>query len=276
MKKGISGWAFIDRTPEVCFKLAQKYGFDGVELVLGNHGPVQFNSTEEDMKALRKKAEKYGLSCYSLVCDLCWDYSLTSDDETVRKKAEEIIAKQLEIASWLGCDTILALPGMVAGLTEDSEVVPYHIAYDRALEAIRKLAPIAEKYKVKIGLENVWNKFLLSPLEMRDFIDKVGSEYVGAYFDVGNVVLNGYPEHWIDILSHRITKVHFKDFKRSIGTLGGFVDILEGDVNYKAVIDSLRCNGYDGWVTAEVFPDADKPEKVLEVNSAAVDCILKM
>lgn len=274
MKKGISGWAFVDRDPDACFSLAKKYGYDGVELVLGTHGPVTYDSTEEQMKALRKKAEAYGLELYSMVCDQCWEYSLTANDTKIRQKAEETVCQQIKIASWLGCDTVLVLPGIVEGLAPGGEVVPYDIAYDRAIEAVTRLAVVAEKHGVTIGIENVWNKFLLSPLEMRDFIDKIGSAKVGAYFDVGNVVVNGYPEHWIDILGNRIAKVHFKDYIRANGTLDGFTDIGKGDVNYPEVIKSLQKVGYNGWVTAEVFPDANDPEKILRISSEAVDKIL--
>jgi len=274
MKKGISGWAFLDRDPDVCFSLAKQYGYNGVELVLGTHGPVTYEATKEQMTALREKAASYGLELYSLVCDQCWDYSLTTNDSAVRQKAEEMVRQQLKIAGWLGCDTILVLPGIVEGLAPGGEVVPYDVAYDRALEAISRLAVDAETYGVTIGLENVWNKFLLSPLEMRGFIDKVGSPRVKAYFDVGNVVVNGYPEHWIDILGNRIAKVHFKDYVRANGTLDGFTDIGTGDVNYPAVLSALAKAGYDGFVTAEVFPEAEDPERILRVSSEAVDKIL--
>lgn len=93
------------------------------------------------------------------------------------------------------------------------KVVDYATTYERSLEAMMELKEYAEQYKVEIGLENVWNKFLVSPMEMRDFIDKVDSKYVGSYFDVGNVLFNGYPEHWITILGDRIKKVHFKDYR---------------------------------------------------------------
>jgi hexulose-6-phosphate isomerase len=125
---------------------------------------------------------------------------------------------------------------------------------------------------VAIGVENVWNKFLLSPLEMRDFLDKIASENVACYFDVGNVVLTGYPEQWIDILGHRIKRVHLKDFKRSVGTLDGFCDLLDGDVDYAAVMAALRRVGYDGPLTAEFFNCEGK----LEQLSSAMDRILAM
>lgn len=275
MKKGISIWTFTDRSPEVCFSLARKYGFDGVEVGLGKEGPLRFDSTDDEIKEYRIVAESYGLSLYSLVCDDCWQYPLTSDSSEIRQKGAEIVIRQLKVASLLGCDTTLVLPGMVQGLSPDSEVIPYDVAYDRALTEMKKLAKYAESYNVTLGVENVWNKFLLSPLEMRDFIDRIGSPRVGSYFDVGNVMLEGFPEHWIKILGTRIAKVHFKDFDRGIGTADGFVHLLQGDVNYPAVIKELKGAGYDGWVTAEVFPAANETtEHVLAVNSAAMDKIL--
>ena len=105
-----------------------------------------------------------------------------------------------------------------------------------------------------IGIENVWNKFLLSPLEMRDFIDKIGSDYVGSYFDVGNVVYSGYPEQWIHILGKRIRKVHFKDYRCNPGGLNCFVDLLSGDVNWRAVRQAFADIGYDGWAAGEMIP----------------------
>jgi len=134
---------------------------------------------------------------------------------------------------------------------------------------------VAEKYGVVLGIENVWNKFLLSPIEMRDLIDKVNSSFVGSYFDVGNVLYCGYPEHWINILGKRITKVHFKDYKREPGGLNCFVDLLSGDVDYIAVMDAFRNIGYDGWVTAEMLPPYKQfPEAILYNTSKSMDYIL--
>ncbi len=136
----------------------------------------------------------------------------------------------------------------------DAEVIDYDVCYERAGEAIRQILPAAEQTGVAICIENVWNKFLLSPLEMRDFIDGFNSEMVGAYFDVGNVLLTGYPDQWIRILGKRIKRVHVKDFKLSVGTVAGFVDLLEGDVDFEAVKKTLTEIGYDGYVTAELLP----------------------
>ncbi len=274
MKKGISLWAFGDRTPDVCFPLAKECGYDGIEMAIGYDGPVRFDSTKEEMTALCLKAEEYGISFYSLVCDICWEYSITSANPDIRKKAEDIIIKQLEIASYLGCDTILALPGMVESIFPGGEIVPYDVAYERSFESICKLSKYAEEYDVNLAIENVGNKLLLSPLEMRDFIDKVNSPKVKQYFDVGNVIKNGYPDHWIDILGKRIAKVHFKD----VGIIDGVhkeVNILDGIVDYDAVMNAFKRIGYDDWVTAEVFPSKENDIDLLENNSEAMDKILR-
>jgi hexulose-6-phosphate isomerase len=161
------------------------------------------------------------------------------------------------VAKWLGTDAYLFVPGAVdVFFLPDAEVVPYDVCYQRASEALRQILPAAEETGVAICIENVWNRFLLSPLEMRDFIDSFGSAMVGAYFDVGNVLLTGYPEHWIRILGERIKRVHVKDFKRSAGTAEGFVNLLEGDVNFETVKEALADVGYDGYVTAELLPFA--------------------
>ncbi len=276
MKKGISIWSFNEPDLRKCMLLAKDAGFDGIELALAEDGPVNLESTKEDMLAIRAMADEIGISLYSVASGLYWSYGYTSADEATREKAKAITKKQLEVASWLGCDTILVVPGAVKGLSPESEMVDYDVAYDRALAALRELAPYAEELKVAIGVENVWNHFLLSPLEMRNFIDAVGSDYVGSYFDVGNVVNVGFPQQWIKILGKRIKKVHFKDFKKSVGNIDGFVDLLAGDVDYIAVKEAFEAIGYEDWATAEMLPAYHQyPETILYNTSNAMDKILK-
>lgn len=275
MKKGISIWAFPNQEPRDCFRMAKRFGYDGIELSFDESGPISPQSAETDLMEIRKAAESHGLSLYSLASGLYWSTSLTAEDPAERERAEQLVRKQLDAAAALGCDTILILPGMVSGLGAADPVVPYEIVYERAQAALLRLAEYAEKKRVTIGIENVWNKFLLSPMEMRDFIDRIGSQRVAAYFDVGNVVRDGYPEQWIRILGHRIAKVHFKDYKRAIGTISGFVELLAGDVDFAAVMRALREVGYDGWVTAEVFPSNSDFEAFLRKTSEAMDCILQ-
>ena len=276
MKKGISIWSFAEPDLRKCFELAKDAGFDGVEVALDEKGPVSLESTKEDILAVKKMAREVGIELYSVASGLYWTYNYTSENEENRNKAKEITKKQLQVASWLGCDTILVVPGAVnVAFEPGSEIVDYDVAYERALAALKELAPVAEELKVAIGVENVWNKFLLSPLEMRDFIDAVGSPYVGSYFDVGNVLYCGYPEQWIKILGSRIKKVHFKDYRRNVGSLDGFVDLLAGDVDYKGVKAALDKIGYDNWTTAEMLPPyAQYPETILYNTSNSMDKIL--
>lgn len=277
IKKSINQWAFAKDTARGCMELAKDAGFEAIELALAEDGDITLNSTETEIRAIRETADRIGIELASLATGLFWSYSLTSNDADMRKKALDVAKKELEIAGWLGVDAILVVPGAVGvDFVPGSEVIPYDVAYERALAAIRELAPVAEQLKVTVGVENVWNKFLLSPLEMRDFVDAVDSDHVGVYFDVGNVIATGYPEHWIQILGKRIKRVHFKDFRRNVGTLDGFVDLLEGDVNWPEVMAALRKIGYKSYATAEMIPPyTHHPEALVCNTSRSMDYILE-
>ena len=277
MKKGISIWSFPAQTLNESFSLAKKAGFEGVEVALDEkNGEITLSSTEKDLLEIKKQANDNGIELYSVASGLYWSYFLNDDDEAQRSKAQDIVKKQLEVASVLGCQTILVIPGCVnADFVAPGKVMDYERCYNRSLESVNKVKDYAKQYKVEIGLENVWNKFLLSPLEMRNFIDAVDSEWVGSYFDVGNTLYCGYPEHWINALGSRIKKVHFKDYRVQAGGLHGFVDLLAGDVNYPAVVEALNGIGYDGWVTAEMIPAYKHySETIIYNTSKAMDAIL--
>ena len=276
MKKGISIWSFPAQSLAENFALAKDAGFEGVEVALAEDGEVNLKSTEKDLLKVKEDAKNAGIELYSVASGLYWDYWLTSDDKAEREKAKDIVKIQLEAAKTLGADTILVVPGSVnADFVSETKIVDYKSAYERSLEAITELSEYAEKTGVSIGIENVWNKFLTSPLEMRGFIDKVGSDYVGSYLDIGNILFNGYPEHWIAILAEKIKKVHFKDYRRAAGGLHGFVDLLAGDVNYPAVMEALGKVGYDGWVSAEMIPNYKyHTEAIIYNTSCSMDKIL--
>lgn len=277
MKKGISIWSFPEGTLAENFALAADAGFEGVEVALDESaGEITLESTEKELLAVKHQAKENGIELYSVACGLYWNYFLNDEDEAIRTKAQDIVKKQLETAAILGCDSILVIPGCVnAEFAAPGKVMDYETCYKRSLESIMKVKRYAEEYKVNIGLENVWNKFLLSPLEMREFIDKVGSEYVGSYLDIGNTLANGFPEHWVSALGKRIKKVHFKDYRVEAGGLHGFVDLLAGDVNYPAVMKELEKVGYDGWVTAEMIPNYKYyTETIIYNTSNAMDRIL--
>ncbi|MCQ2436984.1 MAG: sugar phosphate isomerase/epimerase [Clostridia bacterium] len=255
MKKSISYWSFVGKSAVEAMRLAKDAGFEGIELTLDAAGDLNPNTTEAHLAELKAAAAEIGIALPSVASSLYWSYSFTSDDPEERQKAHDTAVTQMRFAKALGADTVLVVPGSVSvEFVPERPVVPYDVAYDRALEDMKKLAPIAEELKINIGIENVWNKMFLSPLELRDFIDKIGSDYVGSYFDVGNVVFSGYPEHWIRILGKRIKKVHFKDYRRNPGGLNCFVDILSGDVNWPEVRKAFDDIGYDGWAAGEMIP----------------------
>ena len=252
---------------------ASQLGFDAIELGIASQGVLTHRTTQAECETICTMAKKNGLEISGVASGESWSNSPTSSDVKVRETILDFTQKALQITQWLGTDAYLFVPGAVdVFFLPEAEVVPYDVCYDRATEAISKLLPTAEKLGVSIAVENVWNKFLLSPLEMRDFIDKFKSGSVGAYFDVGNVLLTGYPDQWIRILSSRIKRVHIKDFKLTVGTADGFVDLLEGDVDFPAIKRALAEINYDGYVTAEMIPYVPgRPEK----TAAAMKQIFK-
>ena len=278
MKISASYWIFdggLDGTLPVksAMEQASKMGFEGIELGIASQGVLTHNTSQAECEEIVREAEKHGLEISGVASGESWTTSPTANDEEVRKKIIDFTQKALQITHWLGSDAYLFVPGAVeVFFLPDAEVIPYDVCYQRASEAISQLVPVAEKLGVAIAVENVWNKFLLSPLEMREFIDNFNTSQVGVYFDVGNVLLTGYPDQWIRILGSRIKRVHIKDFKRSVGNADGFVDLLEGDVDFEAVKQALSEINYDGYVTAEMIPfTPGRPEK----TAAAMKKIFK-
>ena len=245
---------------------AKELGFDAIELAIAGKGVLTHQTTQGQCEDIAAVGKKIGIEISSLASGESWTCSPTANDPEHRARIIEFTQKALQITKWLGTDAYLFVPGAVdVFFLPDAEVVPYDVCYQRACEAIRQILPSAKETGVAICIENVWNKFLLSPLEMRDFIDSFEAEMVGAYFDVGNVLLTGYPEQWIRILGRRIKRVHVKDFKLSVGTVEGFVDLLKGDVNFQTVKEALVDIGYDGYVTAELLPfEPGRPEKTAQ------------
>lgn len=277
MKKGINIWSFVGKTNKQAMKLAKDAGFEGIELALSTDGEISMTSTDEELLSIKAYAEELGIQIPSLSSGLCWTNSLTSNDPAERQRAFDMVVRQLYCAKMIGAETILVIPGSVSvEFVPEWGVVDYDVVWERALEQLKKLAPIAEEMGVQIGLENVWNKFLLSPLEMRNFIDAVGSKWVGAYLDTGNVVYSGYPEQWIKILGERIFKVHFKDYRRNPGGLNAFVDLLAGDVDWKAVRAAFEAVGYTGWAAGEMIPQyAQGSDQIIYNTSASMECIMR-
>lgn len=282
MKKSISIWSFYgDWSLEEKLSLAKEAGFDGFEIDLSTDGPVNLSSQREELLSIRGAAEKAGVALSGLATGLYWGTNAASDDAAVRDKASAILRRQIDCASALGIDAILVVPGAVGvDFIPGCEVVPYEKAYDRARSFVAAALSAAESAGVTICIENVWNKFLLSPREMREFIDSFGSERVGAYFDVGNALAYGYPEHWIECLGPRIKRIHFKDYRRNVGTADGFCDLLSGDVDWPAVVKAMQNVPYSGWVAAEMIPPVPFykhcPDVLIHNTSRAMDAILAL
>ena len=225
------------------FKLAKDLGFDGIEL----NSPTDFKKSE----IIEAKA-KSGIELPSVVNKDHWAKPLSDPDPQVREQCIQSVAQSLQDIKDFGGDTVLVVPGVV------NEKVSYEQAYNTSLDSIRKLIPYAEKTGMQIGLENVWNNFILSPVEAKRFIDEINHPLVGWYFDIGNILRYGWPEHWIKTLNSRIMKLHIKEFSRELmnkeGLWAGFkVDLLEGDNNWPVVMKTVsEINYKGGWLTAEV------------------------
>jgi len=267
-------------TSHEVFTLASKVGFEGIELNLeeveaGAQRPealarIGLDAPDAAILDLRRQAEQSGLDLPSLSSGLFWRYPPTSDDAGVREKALAIGERALQVAKLLGANTVLVVPGAV---TAD---VSYRDAYDRARGFLRELAPSAERAGVSIGVENVWNKFLLSPLEFARFLDEVASPSVGAYLDLGNVLIFGFPHHWVETLGSRIRKVHVKDFRSDIGNRFGFAHLLHGDLDWPRAIAALRSVGYDDYVTTELSISKHLVEKTVADTASSLEMILQM
>ncbi|CAK7066345.1 MAG: hypothetical protein PETM_02892 [Petrimonas sp.] len=225
------------------FKLVKELGFDGVEL----NSPVDFNMSE-----ILDAKSKSGIELPTVVNKDHWSSPLSDPDPAVRKKCIDSVIKSLQEVKEMGGDTVLVVPGVV------NEKVSYEQAYITSQQSIRELIPYAEKTGMQIAVENVWNNFLISPVEAKRFIDEINHPLVGWYFDIGNVLRYGWPEHWIKTLNSRIMKLHIKEFSRELmnskGLWEGFnVDLLKGDNNWPVVMKAVReINHQGGWLTAEV------------------------
>lgn len=273
IKKGINAWCFPENiSMEQIFKTAKDCNYDGVEINMKENATdgLAMNMSEAQYEQILSLSKKYRIPVPSISTGLHWQYPLTSTDERIREIGKNIVRKMIEAAAFLGADTVLVVPGLV------TPEVSYQAAYDRALSAFRDLKDFAEQKKVIIGIENVWNKFLLSPLEMARFIDEIGSDYVKAYFDAGNVLQFSYPEHWVEALGRRIAKVHVKDFDVSIGNISGFKPLLQGDMDWGTLIKALDGIGYESYITAELSPYNTNPLQLIKDTSEALDYIVNI
>lgn len=224
------------------FEILRRAGFEGVEL--DSPTPIP----REEILAAR---DATGLAVCGVVDSVHWRQSLADSDETVRAQAVAALETALRDCHAFGGESVLLVPAIV------NKRVSYAQAYERSQAELRKVLPLAAELRVKIGIENVWNDFLLSPLEAARYVDELESPWVGWHLDCGNVVTYGHAEQWARILGKRLVKLHVKDFSRkrrdAEGLWKGFdVALGEGDVDWKAVVAALEEVGFNGWASAEV------------------------
>ncbi len=242
------------------FRAAKRLGFDGVELDSPNQLAL------EEVLAARDAA---GIEIPGVVDSVHWRDTLGDPSAEVRARGVAALETALHDAHAYGASTVLLVPAVV------NKTIAYDQAYVRSQAELRRVLPLAHELGVKIAIENVWNQFLLSPLEAARYVDELESDHVGWFFDVGNVVNYGWPEQWVRILGPRILKLDFKEFSRKKrddeGLWKGFCALGEGDCDWPAVMAALDEVGYTGWASAEVGGGGE--ERLAEI-SAWMDGIL--
>jgi hexulose-6-phosphate isomerase len=266
MIPGISYWSFEDGLAnthpiEAALRQARDAGFEALELALATEGVLTVESTQRDCQAVRDTIDAFGdVQVSSVASGLSWGCNPLSHDPAVRETSNKMMEAALERTAWLGGDAFLYVPGIVGCPFVPDEKVRYDHAVQRCRENVERLLPTAERVGVDLCLENVWNGLFLSPLELADFIDGFGSDRLGVYLDVGNLLgYHQHPPHWIELLGPRIKRVHVKDFKHDFDWQGryDFCRLGEGDVPWPETIQSLRDlpgGGYRGTVIAEMLP----------------------
>ncbi len=224
------------------FQMAHDAGFEQIE--------CPTTPDQSQAEAMKQAAEKAGIKIHSVMNMDHWKYPLSSPDPAVVERSLKGARTSLQNAKFWGANTVLIVPAVV------NEQTSYRDAYIRSQQSIRKLIPLAQELKVIIALEEVWNKFLLSPIEFANYIDSFKTEWVRAYFDVGNVQLYGYPADWIRTLGHRIVKLHIKDFSFR-HEVAKWQPLLEGDIDWPAVYNALKDIDFHGTATVEL-PGGDE------------------
>ena len=279
MIKGISYLSFenglSNNEPiESALSQTKMHGFDALELSVSSEGVINTNSSKAECEMIRKSIDDSGVFVDSIATGMSWGVSPTSDDESIRKKSISLHQDALKVASYLDCKALLFVPGVVKSPISP-EIVRYDRALDRLREAINLMLPIAEDLNVDLCMENVWNGFFYSPIELRDFVDSFDSDRLGVYLDIGNLIgYQQYPPHWVELLNSRIKRVQIKDFQENFDWTGSFsfCDIGAGDVPWKETMEALKTIEYKSTIIAEMLP---WDETILSRTSAAMDQLFK-
>ena len=275
--------------PEEIFQVAKKSGYDAFEICMGlgdfeqakgiadplgivfyRNPLISIDSSDKQILKAKAMASAEGIRISGVGSILSYlVYPLTDRDPAIRQRSIDCVKRTIEAAALLEAEGILVIPGAV---TRDT---PYPDAYARAQDALSLLGEYAGQHRIGIAVENVWNCFLYSPMEMARFIDEIGNPWVGIYLDIGNMLVMGYPDQWIRMYRHRLKRLHIKDFRYSVGNINGFVNLFDGDVEWDDVMAALTEIGYDGEWTAEVIPASKDYEHIILQTSKAMDYIFE-
>jgi hexulose-6-phosphate isomerase len=259
MKKGICYACLPNGEPAARFALAAEMGFQCVE--------VPTLRTDEERAAYLKASKDSGVAVSSVMNSDHWGCPLSDPDPAVRAKSLAGVIQSIDTAAALGGDIVLIVPAVVKA------DVTYEQAWERSRDTIATVLPQAAKAKVALAVENVWNKFLLSPIEFAAYVDSFKSPWMAAYFDVGNIVAYGFPQHWIRTLGPRLRKIHIKGFD---GPKHAWTQLLEGTIDWKAVMTALREVGYNDAITAELKGPGEDPRAAVQAISKDMDAIFGM
>lgn len=262
MRTGISYWSMpggLEGKMPIsdAIELAKQIGFDAMEFCIGEQGVLRPDTTQRECEELRSLVDSRGLVVETLASGMSWAHNPVSDDAATRKRSIALHKSALVRTSWLGCRAMLFVPGVVCSPISPHERVRYDHAVERCRVAVSELLETADEHGVDLCIENVWNGLFYSPLELAAFVDSFGSDRLGVYFDVGNVLgYQQHPPHWIELLGERIKRVHVKDYADEFGWQGSyrFCPLDDGDVPLRDSVVALSEIGYGGTVIAEMLP----------------------
>jgi len=300
VKKAINQWCFPnDWSWKRVFELAQENGFQGIELCIDyipffeamssqqhegliadiarsvgssfvKSKALTFDSPLDEFSHIKRMASDHGLGISSLLTIAQFYYTLMHPDQKIWETGIGLVKRLIDFAVVMEAPYLLVVPGVV------TSQVSYDYGYKRLEEAIWILKEDAEEKKIGLGIENIWGKILYSPFEMRDFVDKFKSPFVGVHFDVGNVIQYGYPEQWIRILGKkRILSIHLKDYIEQINNIRAFTYLFQGSVPWDRVMDALKEIDYRGYLIAEVPPYPFCPEEGIRDISRKMDILIQ-
>lgn len=275
MYKALNYWVFGgftgEKTAYEFIDFAVENKLDGVELTVCDC--LNPDITEEECRKIAAYAKSKNVGIRSLASGFFWGCSLSADDEAERQQAIAFGKKYIQIANWIGAETILVIPGSTRVAWEpDRPVVSYKNAWANSTASLKELLPVAEKLNVNLALENVWNRFLLSPMEWKFFLDQFNSDKIGIYFDIANCCIYGRPQDYVEILGSYVKAIHVKNFTETdcAGGLHGFGDdICQGEVDFDALKKALAAINYNGPLTAEMIPFSRLPDLVLPDQALA-------